>query len=57
MDDTGRITVPPMAAEARHDPDAELIHRRDMQNAAIYTEFIEKIVAEAPRPTAGSPAH
>ncbi|SCL36940.1 PPE family protein [Micromonospora pallida] len=47
VDDTGRVSAPPMAVEARHDPDAELIHRRGVQNAAIYTELIGKIVAEA----------
>ncbi|MER7335219.1 MULTISPECIES: alpha/beta hydrolase [unclassified Micromonospora] len=47
VDGTGRVSAPPMATEARNDPDAEPIRRRDVQNAAIYTELIEKIVAEA----------
>ncbi|MER6591405.1 alpha/beta hydrolase [Micromonospora purpureochromogenes] len=47
VEDTGRVSALAIAPADRNDPDAELIHRRDVQNAAIYTELITKIVAGA----------
>ncbi len=47
VDDAGRVSAPPLGAAVRHDPDAELVHRRDVQNASIYSDLIVKVVAEA----------
>ncbi|GGM55311.1 hypothetical protein GCM10011608_45190 [Micromonospora sonchi] len=47
VDDSGRVSAPPMPAAHRNDPDADVIQRRDVQNVAIYTDLIAKIVAEA----------
>ncbi|KAB1161931.1 hypothetical protein F6X68_01985 [Micromonospora sp. AMSO12t] len=47
VDEAGRVSAPAMAAGDRHDPDAETIHRRHVQNAAIHTELITRIVTEA----------
>ncbi|GIJ27427.1 hypothetical protein Vqi01_25890 [Micromonospora qiuiae] len=47
VDDHGRVSPRPMPPAARNDPDAALLHDRDQQNAAIYTDLIARIVAEA----------
>ncbi|MFG2008486.1 alpha/beta hydrolase [Micromonospora sp. NPDC048868] len=47
VDEAGRVSAPAMAAGDRHDPDAETLHRRHVRNAAIHTDLITRIVAEA----------
>ncbi|WP_425693206.1 alpha/beta hydrolase [Micromonospora sp. DT178] len=47
VDEAGRVSAPAVAAGDRHDPDAQTIHRRHVQNAAIYTDLITRIVTEA----------
>ncbi|GGM42617.1 hypothetical protein GCM10011608_29120 [Micromonospora sonchi] len=47
VDDNGRVSPPPIPPAARNDPDAALLHDRDRQNAAIYTDLIARIVADA----------
>ncbi|MEU4774640.1 alpha/beta hydrolase [Micromonospora sp. NPDC023644] len=47
VDDAGRVSAPTMSTAERHDPDAELVHRRHVQNAATYTDLITRIVTEA----------
>ncbi|MCL7460222.1 alpha/beta hydrolase family protein [Micromonospora sp. MSM11] len=47
VDEAGRVSAPAVAAGDRHDPDAQTIHRRHVQNVAIYTDLITRIVTEA----------
>ncbi|MEH0973323.1 alpha/beta hydrolase [Micromonospora sp. CPCC 205546] len=47
VDDAGRVSAPAPGAEGGQDPDADVIHRRHVQNAATYTDLITRIVAEA----------
>ncbi|MFY1594059.1 alpha/beta hydrolase [Micromonospora sp. WMMD737] len=47
VDEAGRVSAPATAAGDRHDPDAEALHRRHVRNAAIHTDLITRIVAEA----------
>lgn len=47
VDDQGQVTAPPVPAAHRNDPDAEVVHRRDVQNAGICTDLLRKIVADA----------
>ncbi|MFG1869183.1 alpha/beta hydrolase [Micromonospora arborensis] len=47
VDEAGRVWTRGMARGERNDPDAELLHRRDLENARIYTDLIVKIVNEA----------
>ncbi|MFF0659155.1 hypothetical protein [Micromonospora tulbaghiae] len=47
IDDSGRVSAQMMSADERHDPDADLTHRREMENARIYSDLIVRIVNEA----------
>ncbi|WP_433538354.1 alpha/beta hydrolase [Micromonospora sp. CA-249363] len=47
VDGTGRVSTRGTDRGDWNDPDAELLHRRDLQNARIYGDLIVKIVQEA----------
>ncbi|TCB89402.1 PPE domain-containing protein [Micromonospora zingiberis] len=47
VDDNGRVSPHPIPSAVRNDPDAALLYERDRQNAAIYTDLIARIVADA----------
>ena len=47
VDNTGRVSPRIIDAGDWNDPDAELIHRRELENAEIYSDVIRKIVNEA----------